>query len=212
MLAVLLAAGAFLLSPMAGGPSRGWVAWFCLLPLFLGIRVLPPAGALGAGAFWGACLFAFHSASDSGTALSGPAPAALLVVVPALYAFGGALLTRFAGFHPLLLGLGWVGVEFALEPLGLGYGLLAGTQGHGPLFQLFGSLVGYVFIAFVIASVNAVLFRLLSDTVLPDDEHRRPSTKRPLSLLAPDHHREPRSLSPARASRPRAPPGATFAI
>lgn len=167
LLAVLLAGGAFLLSPMAGSPSRGWVAWICLLPLFVAIRLLGPAMALGAGAFWGACLVAFHTVPGGQQAAIGPAAAALFVGVPAAYATAGALVTRFVGFNPVLLGLGWVGVEFALAPLTPGRGVLAATQGDGPLFQFVGGLLGYVFVAFLIALFNAFLLEVLGEACEP---------------------------------------------
>ena len=86
----------------------------------------------------------------------------LLCAVPALYTFLGARLTRQVGFSPYLLALGWVGVELALRPLGLRYGLLAATQGDGWIIRLVGSLAGYALVAFVVAYVNAVLLSVLS--------------------------------------------------
>jgi hypothetical protein len=57
-------------------------------------------------------------------------------------------LTRQKGFSPLLLGLGWIAVELALQPLGLRYGLLAATQGSGLVVRTMGYLAGYVMVAF----------------------------------------------------------------
>src|SRR5262245_5664451 len=138
-------------------------SWFGLLPLFLAVRILHPRGALLAGGFWGACLFATLSALDQSFAVSAPLSLLLLAAVPAGYAFLGAKLTRWMGFHPLLLGLGWVGLELGLEPLGLRNGLLAGTQGDGLVRQLAGGVLGYVFIAFLLALVNALLLSVLAD-------------------------------------------------
>jgi apolipoprotein N-acyltransferase len=138
-------------------------AWFGLLPLFLAVRILNPREALIAGGFWGACLFAALVALGQSFAVSAPLSLLLLATIPALYTCLGARLTRWTGFHPLLLGLGWVGVELALEPLGLRDGLLAGTQGDGFVFQALGSTLGYGFIAFLIALVNALLLSVLHE-------------------------------------------------
>ena len=61
-----------------------------------------------------------------------------------------------------MLALGWVGVEFALCPLGLRQGLLAGTQGDAVMFRTVGSAAGYVVVAFVVAYINAALLSVLS--------------------------------------------------
>ena len=49
----------------------------------------------------------------------------------------------------------------ALLPLGLRGGLLGGTQADGLLFGLIGNFLGYVFVAFVVAWVSALLLSLL---------------------------------------------------
>ncbi len=142
-------------------PGHSWVAWFSLIPLFGAIRVLRPAVAFLCGGVWGVCLYVFAAALASvidPTARS----LILLAVVPAAYACLGALLTRRIGFSPLILGLGWVLVEVALAPVGLRQGLLAGTLAGGTLAHWLGQLLGYVFVAFLVAGVNASLLAFLS--------------------------------------------------
>ena len=68
-----------------------------------------------------------------------------------------------ASFSPLLLGLAWVGVELALQPLELRHGLLAGTQGQGLIVRTMGYLAGSAVVAFIVAYVNATLLVMLSD-------------------------------------------------
>jgi len=152
---------AWLAAAALHAPAARFGAWVCLLPLFLAVRVLTPAAAALAGTIWAAVLWI---TSPSLHMLPAPLPQAslLLVGVIAVYAGLGAALTRAAGFSSLLLGLGWVGVEFALRPLGLPNGLLGGTQWDGALSRLVGSVLGYVFVAFIIATANALLLGLLA--------------------------------------------------
>lgn len=146
--------------------EHAWMAWVGLLPLFLVVRMFAPGGALCCGALWGAAVYALTALGSGGvispTLLSG----VLFVSVAALYTGLGALLTRWIGFSPLVLAVGWMGVEFALQPLGLRNGLLAGTQGDGVLLHWLGGLFGYVLVAFLVAYANASLLAVLSSARL----------------------------------------------
>lgn len=166
ILALALAGSAYLMALAMESPQRVWLGWVTLLPLFFAIRVLSPARAMASGAFWGACLFIF-SVAFANTAIS-PTPGSfiLLALIPAIYAYLGAALTRRVGFSPYLMALGWIGVEFALRPLGLHCGLLAGTQGDGFVIRAVGSFAGYVLVAFLVAWVNATLVSVLSEVRL----------------------------------------------
>ncbi|UCC32058.1 MAG: hypothetical protein JSU86_07210, partial [Phycisphaerales bacterium] len=133
-----------------------------LLPLFLAIRVCRPTGAGLGGALWGFSLYAF-SVTGSGHSIDASLSAlAVLTGIPALYAYFSARLVRWIGFNPLVLGVSWMGVELALEPLGLRSGLLAGTQGDGALMHWIGNALGYVLVAFLVAFVNAAIVSVLS--------------------------------------------------
>jgi apolipoprotein N-acyltransferase len=166
ILALALAGGAYLMALAMEPPQRVWLGWVTLLPLFYAIRVLSPARAFVAGAFWGACLFV-SSVVFANTAIAPTfASLVLLALIPAVYAYLGAALTQRIGFSPYLMALGWIGVEFALRPLGLHYGLLAGTQGDGFVIRIVGSFAGYVLVAFLVALVNATLVSVLSEVRL----------------------------------------------
>ncbi len=159
-LAPLLAIGAWLMALALNSPAFWWLGWVTLLPLFFSIRVLPPVQSFAAGAVWGSTLFlsSLRYASDVPQTWFA---FGMLAVVPGAYAALASRVTQRRGFHPLLLGLGWVGVELALRPLAMHHGLLAHTQGDSLLVQTVGNLGGYILVAFVLALINAALLSAL---------------------------------------------------
>ena len=163
--AVLMAAlvvSAFLMALAISSPTGRWLGWFTLLPLFFSIRVLSPVQAGLAGSVWGLA-FAVFSATGPDAQIAFTLRSVIpLTLVPGLYAGLGAFLTRRSGFSPLILGLGWVGVELTLRPLALHHGLLASTQGNGLFIRTLGSVAGYVLVAFLVAYVNASLLEMLT--------------------------------------------------
>ena len=158
-----LVASAYFMALALESHSNRWVGWVTLLPLFLSIRLFSPCWALCAGALWGSSLCLFSA--SGGMAPVGPSLGtfALLAAIPGVYAFLGSLMTRRIGFSPLLLGLGWLGVELALQPVSLHRGLLASTQGDGLVIRTLGSAAGYLLVAFLVAYVNATLLTILDD-------------------------------------------------
>jgi apolipoprotein N-acyltransferase len=164
--ALVASAAMMALALQAQSPLR-MLGWVTLVPLFLAIQSLRPVRAMLAGALWGAsfaaCAVLFGNKAFAFT----PETFALLVSIPGAYAGLGSLLTRHIGFSPLLLALGWVGVEFALQPLGLHNGLLAGTQGNGLFVRTMGHLAGYVLLAFFVAYVNASILEMLTCVCRP---------------------------------------------
>lgn len=162
VLGLALVVSAYGMARAIESPEHWWLGWVALLPLFASIRVLSPIQALLAGGLWGLSLFVSAVAATNASIAPSATSLVLLCLVPALYTYLGARLTRQVGFSPYLLALGWVGVELALRPLGLRHGLLAATQGDGWIIRLFGSLAGYALVAFVVAYVNAVLLSVLS--------------------------------------------------
>jgi apolipoprotein N-acyltransferase len=160
LLSLMVSAG--LMAFAIDSPGRWWLGWFSLLPLFHVIRIGSPRAAMGAGSFWGLCLFLFAVGLFDTQFSATWGSILLLVLIPGAYAFLGAWLTRRIGFSAYLLALGWIGVEFALRPLGLHHGLLAGTQGDdGVVIRVLGSFAGYVLVAFLVAYVNASLLSVL---------------------------------------------------
>ena len=206
LLILTLVFSAYLLAVAIGTPRYTWLAWLTLLPLLISVRKLYPLGATGAGALWGACVYLFSATGVNDALTPGALCLALLTGVPALYACLCAWLTGRFGFSPLVLGLGWVGAEVALKPLGLSNGLIAGVPGDGTLIQWVGGVFGYVLEAFLIvftcASLLAFLHGLRITVARP-----RPALSPPL----PTERLEPQRVScfPLWAfipSQPRAPP------
>lgn len=202
-LAIGLALSAGLAAVTSKAPNDVWPAWIMLIPLLLAIRNLSPIYAAGAGLFWGVCLFAIISTTNGAAfelwALVLPA------TVPAGYAWLGSRLTRRAGFCPLLLALGWIGVEIALRPIGLQDGLLAGTQGHALVGRTLGHLFGYVAVAFVVVYVNAsILSMLMAMTIVPGGSRLAPRStgSRPKHSLPNPFDVVIRFLHPAQARAP----------
>ena len=197
---------AYVMALGLGAPRHAWLAWLALLPLFVSIRVLRPIGAMLCGALWGLCLYVFSApAGDSGVS-AGLLSLSLLSAIPAAYACVGSWLTRRIGFSPFVLGVSWMGVELAFEPLGLRSGLLAGTQGDTTLVHWVGGALGYVLVAFLVALVNASLVSVLSGLRLPVPRPRFVTASPALQ-----RHFTPQvlgciSLYTIRLSRPRAPP------
>jgi hypothetical protein len=139
-----------------------WLSWISLIPLFFAIRTLAPTRAAPYGALWGISFCWFHTVLVSSSISLSLFDVLLLTTVPAAYLSLGALLTRRFGFRSMILALGWVGLELALQPVGLTHGALLPDRGYGPLFDVAVSLLGYGTIAFLVAYVNALLLALVS--------------------------------------------------
>lgn len=158
-----LAAGAYSMMVAIEFSDFAWLGWLSLLPLLLSIRLLSPVRSAAAGAFWGLSFFVFCATSDHSPFTPTFWSALMLAGIPGVYGAIGAKITRQIGFSPLILALGWVGVEFALRPLAFEHGLLSGTQDDGLLFRLLGSLTGYALVAFLVAYVTASILSVLGD-------------------------------------------------
>ena len=161
-LTVALVGSAYLTAAAVGSPTHSWAGWLSLLPLFFAIRLLRPLRASACGALWGASLFVFCLALGRTAVAANLWSFALFIGIPAIYTFLGAWLTRWMGFSPFVLGVGWMGVELALAPVGLHNGLLSATQGDTALMDYIGRALGYILVAFLVAYVNAVLVAVIA--------------------------------------------------
>ncbi len=161
-LIVSLLVGAYLMALAIGSPGHAWCSWFSLVPLFIVIRLCRPVCAMAGGALWGLLLYAFLIAQPDPACSLSISSLPLLAAIPAIYAFAGARLTRSIGFSPFVLGVAWMGVELAFQPLGLHNGLLGQAEGDTTLMHWIGGALGYVLVAFIVAYVNACLLSALS--------------------------------------------------
>ena len=127
--------------------------------------MLKPGTALLAGAFWGMGVCACAAMIGE---LPAGVPGALVaiglaVLIPMLYFGLGAWFREQIGFQPLLLGLGWVGVELALVHAGLGHRVLVAERCDDPVVGIVGQVLGYGLAAFVVAYVSALLIGLAAE-------------------------------------------------
>jgi apolipoprotein N-acyltransferase len=160
LLVMALLLSSCLMAAASAERSLSWVAWLSLLPVFITIRAVSPRQALSYGAIWGACLYLFYAISDASAAVSW-SKFGLLAAVPAIYIYLGARLTRCIGYTPIVLAVGWILAELALQPVNFHYGLLATTQSDGGLMRIVGGVLGYIFVAFLIAFANAQILTLV---------------------------------------------------
>ncbi len=194
----------------AAGNTTGlsWLTWFALLPIFVTIRYASPRIALIYGALWGFSLYFLFSVSDGVASAATLRSIGLLAAVPAVYAYLGARLTRRVGYAPLVLAVGWMIAELALEPVFVRQGLVAASLTDGGLMRIIGGVLGYVFVAFLIAFVNAQLLSLV------DNLHVSFRSFSIAAFVRPHVHGwiiQPAGMShpdvPITDSPPRAPPG-----
>lgn len=165
-LAVSLVVSAGLMAAAIGSPGYSWARWVSLMPLLLCIRILGPIQAMGCGALWGSSLFLFSVTAFDTPIMPTWRSLLLLAAIPGVYGYVGGLITRGFGFCAISLAIGWMGVEYALQPLALHQfgltGLLQETRPSGQYVHLVQSLLGYAWVSFFIAYVNAALLSVLA--------------------------------------------------
>jgi apolipoprotein N-acyltransferase len=170
-----LAASAFLLSLCIHNVFYRWTSWLALVPLFAAIRVCRPLGGLISGVAWIACVLLFGRLIFDASIPSGWFAPTLLVVIPPIYCAGGAVLTRWIGYSPFVLGVGWMGVELALSGLGLQLGLLGHTESSASLLAGIARTLGFVVTAFLVAYVNAAVVEAMPGLAVWGTGHARTS-------------------------------------
>lgn len=165
-LVVSLFVSAGLMAAAIGSPGYSWARWVSLMPLLLCIRILGPIQAMGCGALWGSSLFLFSVTAVDTPILPTWRSLLLLTAIPGAYGYAGGLMTRGFGFCAISLAVAWMGVEYALQPLALQQfgltGFVQETEASGQYLHLVGSFLGYAWVSFFVAYVNAALLSALT--------------------------------------------------
>ncbi|MDD4051475.1 MAG: hypothetical protein PHR28_06220 [candidate division Zixibacteria bacterium] len=187
-------------------PHNPLLAAIIIIPLFLAIRLLSPSKAALGGFLWSFVL-CFHTVTVA-VAPDGRflAQEFLLLTVPALYVYAGAHYTRSYGFQPLTLALGWIVVELVLHFSGYRQGLLSSCCGNGFVQRVIADFLGYGFVAFAVALINAAAVLLTARLI----KHRacgfRPLIIPVIPCVQSGESIFPIGLLPVSLNRPRAPP------
>jgi hypothetical protein len=162
LITVLVLCGAFFMTMSFRTSHAAWIAWVGVFPLLLVIKSVTPIRAMLFGAVWGASIFVL-SLLIPGTESHIPhtVPSlTLLTIVPALYALAGGMLTRWIGFCPFILALGWFGVELGLVPLGIANGFLSHTQVDIGLTYVINGSFSFGFLGFLIVFISSLIIRI----------------------------------------------------
>lgn len=206
-LAGLLAGSAATTALSIGSPAYAWLGWTSLITLLLVIRLLSPIAAALAGAFWGACLFIVCGCMVDSAVPRGIFSATLLASIPALYAYGGSIVARRGRFNPtFLLVLGWIGVEFALQPIVAGSGLLTGIRSGQLLLLPAGSVAGYALVALLVTVATVTVLSALSEARIVGTRPRRVELTTGGNQAHPLRERVVNYLAFLEPARPRPPP------
>ena len=152
-----LIAGAYLTALAVSSAGLTWMAWVSLLPLFIGIKFLSPVRAGAAGLVFGVSFYLLSITVVGSTIPASLGSLLLLAAGPAIYATLGSAFTRRYGFSPLAMGVGWIGLELTLQPLGLGGSLLAAGLDTGTVAFVIAESLGYAVLAAMIAYAVAWL-------------------------------------------------------
>lgn len=140
--------------------NHPWLGLVAFLPLLRLMQVSKPLAAMFGGGSWGVVYALCSGAVIRVDASLGLTTSALLVLVPAAFTAVGALVTRRIGFSPFVVAVLWMLFEFALRPVALHNGLLAGTLGDNLIVRTGGHLFGYAIVAFLICYASALLLNL----------------------------------------------------
>ena len=91
-------------------------------------RACGPVHAGLCGGLWGLTLGILTAKSAASGSMLSLGSLLLLGAAPAAYACLGSRLTRWIGYSPFVLGVGWMGVELVFDGMGLSSGLWISIQ------------------------------------------------------------------------------------
>jgi hypothetical protein len=148
----------------ASGGGASW-AWIAVLPLLAAMYALRPGPAALCGAAWGLSLGLAAEAAASFASASTILFFFLKVILPAGYALLGCLTTRWIGFSPFVLGVGWMLLELTFTALDARGGLIAGGVAGDLVPRLVGDVFGSVVVAFLAVLINGLVIELVRTVV-----------------------------------------------
>ncbi len=166
LLLLLSLVGSALLIGLSARTGRyPYVACVGLVPLFVAIRICRPLGAFLSGALWGLSLWTVSFAGLGPAITLSTTPFFVMIVSPALYAWLGALMTRWIGFSPLILGVGWIPFELAFARVGFAHGLIfAAATANDTVINL-AHILGSAVVTFAAALCNLTLVSVIERAV-----------------------------------------------
>jgi hypothetical protein len=160
LLLLLLIAGSDFSAIISANKDSVWLAWVGISPLIMAIRRLSPGMSAASGLLWGLVFYLFASFQPGNPAMAPNFEAVLYMAVPAVFAWLMGLFTHRFGFSPLAIALSWIGLELVSKASGLQNSLFSGDYNCGPYFNVLADFLGYGFVAFVIAYINAALLSI----------------------------------------------------
>lgn len=144
--------------------SAPWLGWLALVPLFICIRFSTVRFAFLGGLTWGLSFCVLSEVIHLESAATWSWTTLItLSLASGLYALGGTYASKKRGFDPVLLALGWCGVELLVAPFGFKHGLLLSTQESNAAVYVLANLGGFVFAAFLVAFFIASILAVLTD-------------------------------------------------
>jgi hypothetical protein len=168
-LAMVICLSALLLAASPSSSLRLLPVCMGLISLFAAIRSQPLPLTIILGAWWGCCLYVFSFVCDNSVIPCSLTGACVSIVMPALCAALGKIFVLRYGYYPLALALGWVVFEFALTRLGTARSIPLSETGINPILCVIADFLGYGFIGFLVAYVNAALVSVAVDFCIDGD-------------------------------------------
>jgi apolipoprotein N-acyltransferase len=141
------------------GTTRFWLTWAGLAPLFVAIKSRAGWTTAGLGFLWGGSYYLTHLCQNPVSSIS-TLTFVIAAGVPGLYVYLGRMFVRRYGYCPLALALGWVACEYAYAFFAADYIIFPGGKELGPILHVVVNFLGYGFIGFLVALINASLLSI----------------------------------------------------
>jgi hypothetical protein len=137
--------------------------WICLIPLFRMVKDVELPGAVAGAVLWGMCVAVFRGMLADGAAFSFSAEFFRFCLLPVIFVWGLVWFRRYYGFNPLAVALGWMALEYVWIQAGVNNTVFSSVHGPDSFLDLVANFLGYGFVGFAVAYVNASLVSLTVD-------------------------------------------------